>query len=112
MLKDRNQSVVLNSVFCDAICANGTPSHLQKFLRSQIFRDKTGSCWCPEHRNRGELLNWAAEYEYPAIMFVGQMRYAIGVEGSKHNGGLWKAAVVAGSDDMIVAVMGKEEVQG
>lgn len=109
--KERN--VVLNSVLCDAICANGNSSHLDKFPRTQIFKDKTGSNWCPEHRNRGELLNWAVEHDYPAIVFTGQMRYSIGVEGHKHNEGLWKAAVLTGSDDMILAAiaatMGNDE---
>ncbi len=112
MLKDRN--VVFNSVFCYAICLNENPVHLQKMSRSQTFLDKTGSCWCPEHRNRGELMNWAVEHNFPAITFTGQMRYAIGVDRHKHNDGLWKAAVLTGSDDMIHAViqsvMGQDEV--
>lgn len=112
MLKDRN--VVFNSVFCYAICLNENPVHLQKMSRSQTFLDKTGSCWCSEHRNRGELMNWAAEHGFPAITFTGQMRYAIGVEKGKDNEDLWKWAVWLGSDDMIQSaiqsVMGHDEV--
>lgn len=110
----KDQKGVLNSVLCDAVCINGNSRHLSKFPKEQIFQDKAGSSWCPEHRNRGELMNWAVEHNFPAIQFTGQMRYAIGVDRHKHNDGLWKAAVLTGSDDMIRAaiqsVMGDEEV--
>jgi hypothetical protein len=114
MMIAKNRNVMLNSVFCDAICVSSDPRHLEKFPRKEILVDKMGLHWCPEHRNRGELLNWAVEHDFPAIMFTGQMRYAIGVERSKHNDDLWKAVVLTGSDDIIQAaiqsVMGDDEV--
>lgn len=101
----KDQKGVLNSVFCDAVCVNGNSRHLKKFPKEQIFQDKAGSSWCPEHRNRGALMNWAIEHDFPAITFTGAMRYAIGVDKYKGNISLWMAAVLTGSDDMIQAAI-------
>lgn len=74
-----------------------------KMLKSDMLKDSCGHSWCPKHQHRGELLNWAAQNNYPAITFKGEMRYAIGVPGYADNKMFWDTAILMGSDDMINA---------
>lgn len=78
---------------------------LVEMLKSDMLQDARGRYWCPKHRNRGELFNWAAKYNYPSLQFSGKMRYAIGVPGNADNRPFWETAVLMGKEDMIAAAM-------
>ncbi len=80
---------------------------------TDTFKDAVGQYWCPSHKNRGMLLNWAHEHKYPAIAFTGKnmasdtasMMYRIGFDGSDENKDLWKMNAALARDDVISAAM-------
>jgi len=76
-----------------------------KMIKSDMLQDACGHSWCPEHQYRGELLNCAAQNNYPAITFRGKMRYAIGVDGYNDNKMFWEQSVLMGNDDMVNAAI-------
>ena len=76
-----------------------------KMLKSDMLQDACGHSWCPTHQHRGELLNWAAQRNYPAITFRGKIRYAIGIDGYEDNKTFWASAILMGNDDMINAAI-------
>ena len=81
-----------------------------ELARTGAMRDQAGLWWCSKHRNRGELLNWAAEHKYPTITFPGkeQRLYTIGSrEDAKDpfNADIWKAHVLCGSEDLISSAL-------
>lgn len=77
----------------------------KKMHKHEMLKDACGQYWCPEHRYRGELLNWAAQHGYPAIQFRGKMCYAIGLHGCSENKMFWQESVLLGNEDMVRAAL-------
>jgi hypothetical protein len=69
------------------------------------LHDKLGFWWCPKHRDRGVLLNWADEHKYPKISFAGttHLRYTIGIAKPDHD--MWTMAIMCGTNDLIASAL-------
>jgi len=97
----------VDNTWCSASYDNMMPcgAPIDKRNKGQAYQDNLGYWWCPEHRNRGWLLDWGVAHSYPLIRFRGEdgAHYAIG--GDKKDPELWKAAILMGNEKAIEAAV-------
>ena len=97
----------ISTVHCAASSSPVLPCAGVKMQKSACFHDALGYHWCPEHAERGKLLNWAKEHGYPHIAFVlsDGSRRELGYPDVKQvvSERWWIVAILTGGDEVMEA---------
>lgn len=106
-LTSRGVNSGIDNTWCNAFLDNGLacPVALNKADRGHTTTDSQGYWWCNEHKNRGWLLDYAKEHEFPMIHFSDEdgQRYAIG--NNKKDPEMWKMVVPVTREKVVVAAI-------
>lgn len=80
-------------------CASpGKSPFCGKYLKSEMYRDRSGYLWCQKHKMRGLLLDYASKRKYLAVECG---NYAVG---NGQDSECWEIAMMLGNEDMITAI--------